>query len=114
MFELIGLEPRFFKPNPLLHVHRVTEVFLHMVYVGSGTASRHTLLPQVCLDAVFPEGHFWFQRYGSTSLPSVSRDVIWTFRASQRFSGRELSVHFRAVGAGAEDDLVHVLLVTTG
>ena len=35
-------------------------------------------------------------------------------RASQRFSGRELSVHFRAVGAGAVDDFVGVLLVTTG
>ena len=40
---------------------------------GSGATSRHTLLPQVCLDAVFPDGHFWFQ---TAAAQVISRDVL--------------------------------------
>ena len=93
-------------------MHRVTEVFLHMVHVEAellaGTHSCHrsgsTQFSQRANSGPSARRH--------KSSFGVARCALDS-RASQRFSGRELSVHSTAVGAGAVDDLVDVLLVIT-
>ena len=92
IFELIRLKPHFSELTSLSQARCVTEVFLHMVYVGSGTASRHTLLPQV-----------WLDTQGRGMCSAVSRllggNAVFTSRRSVRVQWMTSS---------------NVLLVTTG